>query len=130
MKANDPSPPGAKFVRIAAFFSVLAEPTRLEILQLLQASPHTVSELVERLHVKQANVSKQLGILTTHGLIERKRSGNFAIYSIRAPLVRELCGLVCGHFAEEGRLQTEIFTEFPAPRKRRSQTLKGTPFPT
>lgn len=76
-------------------FAVLSEPTRLRILQLLQDGPATVSEIVETLGLKQANVSKQLGILYDAGVLSREREGNHVRYAIRMPLVFDLCELVC-----------------------------------
>ena len=61
----------------------------------------SVGELVEGLGLKQANASKQLGILLNAGLISRRQEGNKAIYAIALPLVFELCGLVCKSAAEQ-----------------------------
>jgi DNA-binding transcriptional ArsR family regulator len=85
----------AQLQAVAALFAVLSEESRLRILQVLQAGPRSVGELVEKTGLKQANVSKQLGMLLSAGVIARKADGNRAIYSIKLPLVFELCGLVC-----------------------------------
>src|SRR5690349_5547081 len=85
----------AQLQAVAELFAVLSEPSRLHILQILQAGPASVGELVEQLGFKQANVSKQLGILLTTGVIARRQEGNRAIYSIALPLVFDLCDLVC-----------------------------------
>jgi len=86
---------------VADLFAVLAEPSRLTILQLLQAGPLGAGEIVERSGLKQANVSKQLGILQTAGLIDRRAEGNRAIFSIKLPLIFDLCELVCHGMAEQ-----------------------------
>jgi DNA-binding transcriptional ArsR family regulator len=86
---------GAQLEAVAGLFAVLAEPSRLRILQILQGGPAHVGELVRRSGLRQANVSKQLGILLRAGVIGRRPDGNRAIYSIQLPLVFELCGLVC-----------------------------------
>ncbi len=86
---------------VAELFSVLSESSRLRILQILQAGPSSVGELVERSGLKQANMSKQLGILLSAGVIERRAEGNRAIYSIKMPLVFDLCDLVCHGVAEQ-----------------------------
>jgi DNA-binding transcriptional ArsR family regulator len=51
--------------------------------------------------MKQANVSKQLGILQSAQIIDRRQEGNRAIYSIKLPLVFDLCELVCRGVAEQ-----------------------------
>lgn len=86
---------------VAGLFGTLSEPTRLRILQVLQAGPASVGEVVERTGFRQANVSKQLGILLTAGVIARRQEGNRAIYSIAMPLVFDLCALVCDGVASQ-----------------------------
>ncbi|MBN4061085.1 helix-turn-helix transcriptional regulator [bacterium AH-315-I18] len=81
---------------VARMFKVLGEPTRLMILRLLFKKPLTVSEIVLALESKQANVSKQLGMLHGAGLVSRKRCGNQVTYAIGEPMIFELCELVCG----------------------------------
>lgn len=81
---------------VARLFKVLAEPTRLEILQQLKAAPLAVGELVDATGGKQANVSKQLGVLYAAGLLSRERDGATVRYAIAEPMVFDLCGLVCG----------------------------------
>src|SRR5688572_4763455 len=85
----------AQLQAVAELFAVLSEPSRLRILQMLQDGPASVGQIVESLGIKQANASKQLGILHQAGVLAREKAGNSAIYSIRMPLVFDLCGLVC-----------------------------------
>ncbi len=98
---------------VARFFRVLAEPTRLAILQELRRNPRTVNELVESLGAKQANVSKQLGILFDAGLLDRKRSGNSVVYSIREPAIFELCEIVCGKLKRDAEKRYAAFAGKP-----------------
>ena len=91
----------AQLEAVAALFGVLSEPTRLRILQLLQEGPATVTEVVRVLGIKQANASKQLGILYQAGVLGREKEGLSVRYSIRMPLVFDLCSLVCGRLKEE-----------------------------
>ncbi|HUB24359.1 MAG TPA: metalloregulator ArsR/SmtB family transcription factor [Tepidisphaeraceae bacterium] len=86
---------------VADLFGVLSEPSRLRILQALQAGDASVGELVDRCQMKQANVSKQLGILTSAGVLGRRQDGNRVIYHIDMPLVFDLCSLVCGSVADK-----------------------------
>lgn len=91
----------AQIHAVADLFDVLSEPSRLQILQILQDGPASVGELVEQSGLKQANVSKQLGILQKSGIIARRQDGNRAIYSIKMALVFELCKLVCNGVAKQ-----------------------------
>lgn len=89
--------------RVATFFRAFAEPTRLALLQELKNGEHTVGELVEALPTTQANVSKQLRILHDAGLVERRKDGTRAIYSICEPAVMELCAIACDKLNREAR---------------------------
>lgn len=90
---------------VARLFKVLAEPTRLDLLQHLKSAPLTVSELLELTGQKQANVSKQLGVLFTAGLVSRERDGNLVRYAIADPMVFDLCELVCGKLRADAERQ-------------------------
>jgi DNA-binding transcriptional ArsR family regulator len=92
---------GAQLLAVAELFSALSEGSRLRVLQALQQGPLSVGELVEGTGMKQANVSKQLGLLQSAGVISRRQEGNRAVYSIAMPLVFELCDLVCRGVARQ-----------------------------
>jgi DNA-binding transcriptional ArsR family regulator len=80
---------------VAGLFSTLAETSRLRTLQVLQQGPLNMGEVVEQTGFKQANVSKQLGILLAAGVIARRQEGNKVIYAIALPMVFDLCNVVC-----------------------------------
>lgn len=86
---------------VAELFAVLSEPSRLGILQVLEKGPASVGQLTERTGFKQANVSKQLGILQSSGMVARRQEGNRAIYSIALPVVFEICEIVCRDMARQ-----------------------------
>lgn len=88
---------------VADLFAVLSEPSRLKILQALQKGPMSVGELVKTADLKQANASKQLGVLLSSGVIQRQQDGNRAIYSIKLQIVFELCSLVCNGMVNQAK---------------------------
>jgi DNA-binding transcriptional ArsR family regulator len=98
----------AQLQAVADLFSVLSEPSRLRILQMLQRRAATVGEIVSATGMKQANVSKQLGILHSAGVLARQKEGNAVRYSIRLPLVFDLCALVCGSLHDDARDRTRL----------------------
>lgn len=85
----------AQMAGAAKIFSSLSEPTRLCLVKALMGGPRTVGQLVEETGMKQGNVSKHLGLLVDAGLLGRQRDGNFVRYSVKDPLVYQLCELVC-----------------------------------
>jgi len=81
---------------IARRFRVLAEPTRIKILDRLREGPATVGELQAALGGSQQNVSKHLGVLLEAGIVSRNKRGNHALYAISDESVFVLCEQVCG----------------------------------
>jgi DNA-binding transcriptional ArsR family regulator len=81
---------------IADRFRLLAEPTRIRILDRLRDGELTVQELTAQLATSQQNVSKHLGLLLRAGIVAREKAGNFARYRIADPGVFALCEHVCG----------------------------------
>jgi len=69
-------------VKTIELLKTYSEPQRLRILNLLQNSELTVSELVEILSLSQSNVSHHLKILKDQGLIDFYKSGNQKLYKI------------------------------------------------
>ena len=62
------------------FFSTLANPTRLAIIEHLHTRPMSVSELVEALDQEQSMISHNLRPLTQCKFVTRKREGKNNVY--------------------------------------------------
>lgn len=88
--------PDALAELIAERLRLLAEPTRIRILDRLGGGELAVNELTAALNTSQQNVSKHLGLLHRAGIVGRERSGNLVRYRIADPSVFELCEIVCG----------------------------------
>src|SRR5437667_5555492 len=83
----------ADVVLTARFFSGLADPTRLSIVELLLERPHPVGEIVARLGVRQSRVSNALVCLKWCGYVEAHREGRHVWYAVTDPRIRELVAL-------------------------------------
>ena len=67
----------------AAFFRVLADPTRLRLAVLLSIRGETcVCELVEAMEIPQYTISRHLGIMRSAGLVEARREGTWMHYKL------------------------------------------------
>ena len=93
--------PAALVELIAERFRVLGEPMRIRLLEAIREGEATVSELQEATGASQQNVSKHLGVLLRAGIVERRKEGNFSLYSIADPVVCSLCEEVCGGLRRE-----------------------------
>lgn len=68
----------------------LAEPHRFHIVELLRERPRPVGEMVDRLGLRQPQVSKHLRVLTQAGLVEARVDAQRRVYELRAAPLREL----------------------------------------
>lgn len=76
----------------SAFLKALSHETRLVILCLLIGGDKTVTELEQRLNLRQPLVSQQLARLRADDLVEARREGKNIYYSIARPEVIEIIG--------------------------------------
>jgi DNA-binding transcriptional ArsR family regulator len=88
---------------IARRFRMLAEPTRIKLLDRLREGEASVNELSEGLGASQQNVSKHLAMLTEAGMLARRKERNHVYYRIADEGVFALCEQVCGSVQEQLR---------------------------
>jgi ArsR family transcriptional regulator len=81
---------------LVRIYGCFCDKTRLRILNLLQQGPLCVCHLQEVLGESQVKISKHLGYLKTHGLVEVRSEANWRIYSMVAKPSRALeANLAC-----------------------------------
>lgn len=106
------SVPSEVVQQVADYFSVLSEPMRLRILNLLRDGEKCVQDLVEATETSQANVSKHLKVMLQAGILNRRSEGTSAFYSVADDLSYELCNLVCDRLASRIEEQAKHFRAF------------------
>ncbi|CAM4092949.1 metalloregulator ArsR/SmtB family transcription factor [Paenibacillus alkaliterrae] len=74
----------------ANIMSALAEPNRMQIVELLRESPFTVGEIAERLRLRQPQASKHLRVLSEAGIVEVQAVANRRIYKLRPDPFKEM----------------------------------------
>jgi DNA-binding transcriptional ArsR family regulator len=111
MKAAE-SVPSEVVQQVADYFSVLSEPMRLRILNVLRDGEKCVQDLVEATETSQANVSKHLKVMLQAGILNRRSEGTSAYYSVADDLIFELCNLVCDRLATRIEQQAKYFRAF------------------
>ena len=119
MKELDPV-----FDAVAAYFSVLSEPTRLKIMHAVCNGERSVSDIVAETGATQTNVSRHLGLMHRHGVLIRRREGTQIFYRVADPTLVELCRNVCVRIAAEIEEQQPLRRNLlelipPAPPARR-----------
>jgi DNA-binding transcriptional ArsR family regulator len=89
------------FDAVAAYFSVLSEPTRLRIMHAVCAEEKTVSQIVEELGATQTNISRHLNLMHRGGVLARRREGNQVYYRAADAEMVEICRSVCNRIAAQ-----------------------------
>jgi DNA-binding transcriptional ArsR family regulator len=117
MKSSKPVPQEV-VQQVAEYFSVLSEPMRLKILNVLRDGEKCVQDLVEATATSQANVSKHLKVMLQAGILNRRSEGTLAYYSVKDDLIFELCNMVCDRLASRIEQQARHFRAFSFAGKR------------
>ncbi|GAA2749275.1 MULTISPECIES: ArsR/SmtB family transcription factor [Kitasatospora] len=74
----------------AEFFRMLGHPVRIRVLELLQAGPTPVRELLAELDVEPSSLSQQLAQLRRAGLVTATREGSTVVYAMASTDVADL----------------------------------------
>jgi len=74
----------------ADLFKKLSHPARIRVLELLCERDHAVHELLEAIDIEPSNLSQQLAVLKSCGLVHSRREKAEVVYRISVPEVRDL----------------------------------------
>lgn len=78
----------------ADIIKALAHPTRLFIIDELNAEPRSVGELTMMIGADTSTVSKHLSVLKNAGLVEDEKRGTAVYYSLKCPCILDFIGCV------------------------------------
>ena len=76
------------------FLKVLADQTRLDILELIQKNEHTQDDLMKLLQKSQSTISQHLNLLLTNNLITYYKKENRKVYKINDSEIYDLLGKI------------------------------------
>ena len=71
-------------------FKALNDPTRRQILQLLQEKDMTAGEIVERFKISGPSISHHLDLLKQANLVIAEKDGQYIYYSLNTTVVDEI----------------------------------------
>ena len=71
-------------------FKALNDPTRRQILQLLQEKDMTAGEIVERFKISGPSISHHLDLLKQAKLVMAEKEGQYIYYSLNTTVVDEI----------------------------------------
>jgi DNA-binding transcriptional ArsR family regulator len=75
---------------VADVFTVLADPTRRRMLEVLREGERAVGELVDEVDIEQSGVSRHLRIMREAGFVSVRRDAQRRLYSVEPEPLREL----------------------------------------
>lgn len=88
-------------VELAEIFKVLAEPTRIRILQAISDEELCVCDIAAVVNATQSAISHQLRILRSARLVKSRRDGKMVYYSLDDDHVRNLFEEGIRHLKED-----------------------------
>src|SRR3989344_7647425 len=71
----------------AELCKVFSNPTRLEILNLLKNKELSVTEMIKKTKLSQANISQHLSIMKAKGIVASRRNGKNIYYKLANPKI-------------------------------------------
>ncbi|MBP0453353.1 MULTISPECIES: metalloregulator ArsR/SmtB family transcription factor [Streptomycetaceae] len=74
----------------AEFFRMLGHPIRIRVLELLQAGPTPVRDLLAELDIEPSSLSQQLAVLRRSGIVTASREGTTVVYALAGAEVADL----------------------------------------
>lgn len=137
----------------AELFRILGHPVRIRVLELLQAGPTPVRDLLAELDVEPSSLSQQLAQLRRARLVTATREGSTVIYALAgadvADLLRAARRILTELLTDQGALLAELraadrsarsrpdpasgpattSTAVPSPARDRTPGVRGTPVP-
>lgn len=84
------------FERQARICKAFAHPGRLRILDLIGHGERGVSDLQKELGLSKTNISQQIAVLKSAGVLATRRNGKQIYCSLAIPEVKQACQLIRG----------------------------------
>jgi ArsR family transcriptional regulator len=91
-------------------FQALSDPTRREILRLLQGSDMTAGELADKFPLAKSTLSGHFNVLKHAGLIVAEKNGTTVVYSLNVSAVEQALAAMMNLLAVGKRTETRAKT--------------------
>lgn len=91
------------YEKLASFYSLFADTTRLRIISLLLHNELCVNDIASILNVSQSVVSHQLAVLRKHDIVTYNRKGKSILYSLTDHHIKDLFETGLEHASEKDK---------------------------
>lgn len=96
----------------AELCATMANPTRLEVINLLREEEKSVGELALKAGVSQANMSQHLNILRQKGIVLARRAGVSVYYRLANPKILKAFDILKEILFEQLKQEQELVKSF------------------
>ncbi|HIH22056.1 MAG: winged helix-turn-helix transcriptional regulator [Candidatus Diapherotrites archaeon] len=96
------------YIMHAELCKVFTNPTRLEILNLLRGKELSVSELIAKSSLSQANISQHLSIMKSKGIVVSKREGKNIYYRLSSKKITKAFDIIREVLAEKLKQEKKL----------------------
>jgi ArsR family transcriptional regulator len=100
------------FVLHANICKTLANPRRLEIIEVLRNDEFTATQLTQKIHISNANLSQHMKILIEKGVVLSRREGINVFYKLSDARITKACDMMrevlLKRFEENGKVLESI----------------------
>ena len=98
----------------AEMCKVFSNPTRLEILNFLRDKKMSVTEIINKSKLSQANISQHLSIMKSRGIVFSKRDGKMIYYKLSNQKILKAFDIIKEVLAERLEKNRKILVEVKA----------------
>jgi DNA-binding transcriptional ArsR family regulator len=95
----------------AEILKVLAQPTRLKILELLRNGEKCICEIVPALNGEQSNISRHISLMQKIHLVTTRKDGVRVMVNVRDPKIFEILDKVNAILKNQMREQERLFAK-------------------
>jgi len=96
----------------AEMCKLFSNATRLEILNLLRGRELSVTELIEKTKLSQANISQHLSIMKSKGIVVSNRKGKNVYYKLTNPKIIKAFDIIRDVLAEKLKKNGKIVKNY------------------
>lgn len=95
----------------AEICKIFSSPIRLEILNLLRNNEMSVTELIDKTKLSQANISQHLSIMKSKGIVASSRKGKNIYYKLTNPKIIKAFDIIRAVLMDRLRKNSKIVEE-------------------
>jgi len=95
----------------AEILKVLAQPTRLKILELLRNGERCICEIVPALNGEQSNISRHISLMQKSHLVTTRKDGVKVMVKVRDPKIFEILDKVSAILKNQMKEQEKLFAQ-------------------